>query len=123
MNSAKAIDKTALVNLYNIGGQDFLWKMIDNFVAQSPMRIQSTRNNLEIGDLKAIHLIAHSLKASAANLGAVRVQEIAEKLEEMASVGLREHIGEALEKLEIVLAEAIVSLKAEKELWGQEPLP
>ena len=123
MNSAKAIDKTALVNLYNIGGQDFLWKMIDNFVAQSPMRIQSTRNNLEIGDLKAIHLIAHSLKASAANLGAVRVQEIAEKLEEMASVGLREHIGEALEKLEVVLAEAIVSLKAEKELWGQEPLP
>ena len=123
MNSAKAIDKTALVNLYNIGGQDFLWKMIDNFVAQSPMRIQSTRNNLEIGDLKAIHLIAHSLKASAANLGAVKVQEIAEKLEEMASVGLREHIGEALEKLEVVLAEAIVSLKAEKELWGQEPLP
>ena len=121
MNSAKAIDKTALINLYNIGGQDFLWKMIDNFVAQSPGRTQSTRNSLEIGDLKAIHLIAHSLKASAANLGAVKVQEVAEKLEEMASVGLREHIGEALEKLEVVLAEALVSLKAEKEVWGQEP--
>jgi hypothetical protein len=38
----------------------------------------------------------------------------------MASIGLREHIGEALGMLEKVLTEAILSLQAERELWGQE---
>jgi HPt (histidine-containing phosphotransfer) domain-containing protein len=118
MKSVKSLDKTALVNLYNIGGKDFLLKMIDNFIAQSPNRIKSAQASLAAADLKAIHLIAHSLKASAANIGAAKVQDLAEKLEEMASVGLREHIGEALERLDGMLAEAINSLKSERELWG-----
>ena len=120
MKSVKTIDKTALVNLYNIGGKDFLLRMIDNFIAQAPKRIQSARKNLEGGDLKAIHLIAHSLKASSANLGAAKVQETAERLEEMASIGLRDHIGEAVDVLEKILVEAIGSLQAERDLWGQE---
>ncbi|MDB5106813.1 MAG: hypothetical protein JWP91_4502 [Fibrobacteres bacterium] len=120
MMSVKTIDKTALVNLYNIGGKDFLLRMIDNFVAQAPKRIESARKGLETGDLKSIHLIAHSLKASAANLGAAKVQEIAERIEEMASIGLKEHIGEGLSMLDKVLAEAIQCLQAERELWGQE---
>ena len=120
MKAAKAIDKSALVNLYNIGGKDFLLRMIDNFMAQAPKRVESARASLEKSDLKAIHLIAHSLKASAANLGASKVQETAERLEEMASIGLKEHIGEALGILEAILNEAIKSLKAERDLWGQE---
>ncbi|MDB5048152.1 MAG: barA [Fibrobacteres bacterium] len=120
MKSVKTIDKTALVNLYNIGGKDFLLRMIDNFISQAPKRIQTARKSLETSDLKSIHLICHSLKASSANLGAAKVQEISERLEEMASIGLREHIGEALDMLEKVLIEAILSLQAERELWGQE---
>ncbi|HKP96922.1 MAG TPA: Hpt domain-containing protein [Fibrobacteria bacterium] len=120
MKSVKTIDKTALVNLYNIGGKDFLLRMIDNFIAQAPKRIQTARKSLEMSDLKSVHLICHSLKASSANLGAAKVQEISERLEEMASIGLREHIGEALDMLEKVLAEAIQTLQAERELWGQE---
>ncbi len=120
MKSVKTIDKSALVNLYNIGGKDFLLRMIDNFMAQAPKRIESARASLQIPDLKAIHLIAHSLKASAANLGATKVQETAERLEEMASIGLKEHIGEALGILETILEEAIKSLRAERDLWGQE---
>lgn len=120
MKSVKTIDKSALVNLYNIGGKDFLLRMIDNFIAQSPKRVESARANLKGPDLKAIHLIAHSLKASAGNLGASKVQETAERLEEMASIGLKEHLGEALGILEEVLNEAIGCLKAERDLWGQE---
>jgi HPt (histidine-containing phosphotransfer) domain-containing protein len=120
MKSVKTIDKTALVNLYNIGGKDFLLKMIDNYLLQSPKRIQTARASLETGDLKSIHLICHSLKASSANLGASKVQETAERIEEMASIGLRDHIGEALNILEQVLLEALQSLQAERELWGQE---
>lgn len=121
MKSVKSLDKTALVNLYNIGGKDFLLRMIDNYLAQSPNRIVSARKNLSSGDLKAVHLIAHSLKASSANLGASKVQELAEKLEEMASIGLREHIAEALVKLDEVLAEANECLKTERSLWDLEP--
>jgi HPt (histidine-containing phosphotransfer) domain-containing protein len=120
MKSVKAVDKSALVNLYNIGGKEFLLRMMDNFMAQAPKRIESMRTSLQSSDLKAIHLIAHSLKASAANLGAAKVQETAERLEEMASIGLKEHIGEALGILQTVLDEAILHLQAERDLWGQE---
>lgn len=120
MKSVKAVDKSALVNLYNIGGKEFLLRMMDNFMVQAPKRIESMRASLQSSDLKAIHLIAHSLKASAANLGAAKVQETAERLEEMASIGLKEHIGEALGILQTVLDEAILHLQAERDLWGQE---
>ncbi len=120
MKTVKTIDKAALVNLYNIGGKEFLLKMIDNFISQAPTRVQSARKNLEGSDLKAIHLIAHSLKASAANLGATKVHELAERLEEMSSIGLKEHIGEGLDRLDTVLMEAIQSLQAERALWGTE---
>lgn len=116
MKSVKAIDKAALVNLYNIGGKDFLHKMMDNFMSQAPVRVQSARTNLATSDLKSIHLIAHSLKASAANIGAVKVLEVAERVEEMASIGLIDHIGEALDILDKVLEEALVSLRTEREL-------
>jgi HPt (histidine-containing phosphotransfer) domain-containing protein len=121
MKSVKSLDKTALVNLYNIGGKDFLLRMIDNYLAQSPARLQSARKNLASGDLKSLHLIAHSLKASSANLGAAKVQELAEKLEEMASIGLREHIPETLDRLDETLAEANQCLKSERSLWDLEP--
>lgn len=121
MKSVKSLDKTALVNLYNIGGKDFLLRMIDNYLTQSPQRIQNARKNLASGDLKALHLIAHSLKASSANLGAAKVQDMAEKLEEMASIGLKEHIPDTIEKLEEVLTEANQCLKSERSLWDLEP--
>jgi HPt (histidine-containing phosphotransfer) domain-containing protein len=123
MMSVKSLDKTALVNLYNIGGKDFLLRMIDNFLAQGPVRLENVRKNYASGDIKAIHLIAHSLKASSANLGAAKVQELAEKLEEMASIGLREHIPETLTKLEETLAEANQCLRSERSLWDLEPPP
>lgn len=121
MKSVRSLDKTALVNLYNIGGKDFLLRMIDNFLAQTPTRLQSARKNLAAGDLKALHLIAHSLKASSANLGAAKVQDMAEKVEEMASIGMREQIPQALEKLEEMLAEASQCLRSERSLWDLEP--
>lgn len=121
MMSVKSLDKTALVNLYNIGGKDFLLKMIDNYLAQSPARLESARRNYASGDLKAVHLIAHSLKASSANLGASRVQDLAEKLEEMASIGLREQIPDTLDKLESMVSEANQCLRSERSLWDLDP--
>lgn len=123
MKTVKSLDKTALVNLYNIGGKDFLLRMIDNFLAQSPTRLESARKNLASGDFKALHLIAHSLKASSANLGASKVQGLAEKIEEMASGGIREEIPKALDKLTEVLEEATACLKSERSLWDLEPPP
>jgi hypothetical protein len=38
----------------------------------------------------------------------------------MASIGLKDHIGEAVNILETILEEAIRSLQAERDLWGQE---
>jgi HPt (histidine-containing phosphotransfer) domain-containing protein len=120
MKSVKPLDKTALVNLYNIGGKDFLLKMIDGFLLKAPERLQSARTNLGSGDVKSIHLIAHSLKASCANLGAVKVHEVAERLEEASILGLKDNISDILDKLEESLSEALQSLQSERGLWDLE---
>lgn len=118
----QTLDKSALVNLYNIGGKDFLLRMIDNFLANTPARIQAARGHLQRRDWKAVHLVAHSLKASAANVGTVQVRELSERVEEMASLGLERDLDEALTVLEAVLLDALRTLQNERNHWGESEL-
>jgi len=115
----QTLDKSALVNLYNIGGKDFLLRMIDNFLNNTPLRVQAAKDSLKRRDWKAVHLVAHSLKASAANVGTTQVRELSERIEEMASLELDRDLGEAINLLEDVLLDALRSLRGERDQWGE----
>ena len=117
LRPVKSLDKSALVNLYNIGEKEFLLRMIDSFLLNTPTRVKTARGHLERKDWKSVHLIAHSLRASAANIGTVAVREMAEQLEEMASLGMEDDLLHGLERLEVVLVDAIRSLKQERDQW------
>jgi HPt (histidine-containing phosphotransfer) domain-containing protein len=115
----QTLDKSALVNLYNIGGKDFLLRMIDNFLANTPARILAARGHLQKKDWKAVHLVAHSLKASAANVGTTQVRELSERIEEMACLGLDRDLEEAITLLDSVLIDALHTLRQERNHWGE----
>jgi CheY-like chemotaxis protein len=62
-------------------------RAIDNFVGAAPGNVEDLRAAITLGDAQALRSAAHRLKGSAANLGAVRVAELALELEQRAHEG------------------------------------
>ena len=87
MAEEEAIEGAALDRLLRIGGQEFLLEMIDLFLENAPQRIRAARDAVEAGDADGVYRAAHSLKSTAANLGARPLQRLAERLESRAAEG------------------------------------
>ncbi len=80
------------------------------------MRIEAARLQAKRHDLRALHLVAHSLKASAANVGVDRFRELVERLEE-ACLEQPDTIEEFIGLLEPSLHEAASRLRGERVEW------
>ncbi len=113
----KALDGKALVNLYNIGGKDLVLRMIDGFLANTPERLSAAKISLDALDARKIHLIFHSLKASAANLGTDRLRSLCEAMELMALEGRLQGIPDLFPALEDAYREAAAKLERERDAW------
>ena len=78
------IDPQAIENLraLNPGDNDeFLREITGIFLEDTPHRIAEINQSLAAGDVQKFTRAAHSIKGSAANLGAAALRAIAEKLE------------------------------------------
>lgn len=81
------IDPQAVENLraLNPGDNDaFLREIAAIFVEDTPMRIAELDQSLLAGDVSKFIRAAHSIKGSSANLGALGLRAVAEKLEHQA---------------------------------------
>ena len=114
--TSKALNKAALINLYNIGGKELVLRMIDRFIESAPERVSAARLQANRNDLRSLHLIAHSLKASAANVGADRFRDLVERLEE-ACLERPDAVEGVVEDLESRLGEASEHLRGERAQW------
>ncbi|HSY58057.1 MAG TPA: response regulator [Terriglobales bacterium] len=88
------------------GDRDLLDEIVRIFADECPKTMIEIRNAIRAADLPFLERAAHTLKGSAANLGAIDVMESATKLEEYARIadlsGARiqfQSLGGALEKL------------------------
>jgi HPt (histidine-containing phosphotransfer) domain-containing protein len=81
----QVLDPAALDRLDRIGGQEFVIEMIDLFLDHSPRRLAAARAALTAGDYSTLYRSAHSLKSTAANLGALALQSVAERVEALAA--------------------------------------
>ena len=79
------LEAAALDRLLRIGGQEFVVEMIELFLENAPERLRAARAAHEQSDHQALYRAAHSLKSTAANLGARRLQHAAERTEARAS--------------------------------------
>lgn len=90
------LDPKAMERLKEWGGDGLPKKMIEIFLETTPERMDQIREGLDTESHREAELGAHSLKSSAGNVGAVRLQEAARKAEELASDedldGLRAHV-------------------------------
>jgi HPt (histidine-containing phosphotransfer) domain-containing protein len=84
MPDPNVIDPAAIENLraLNPGDNDeFLREIAGIFLEDTPVRIAELDQSLAAGDVPKFTRAAHSIKGSSANLGAVSLRAVAEKLE------------------------------------------
>ena len=98
MTDTVVIDMKALERLHEWGGKRLVAQMIDLFLSQAPERLRGLREGLSNGDVDVVERSAHSLKSTAANLGATTLSRLAEDAERAASernlTGVREFVPE-----------------------------
>ncbi|MBI5768833.1 MAG: Hpt domain-containing protein [Verrucomicrobia bacterium] len=84
MSDLLVIDPQAIENLraLNPGDNDeFLREIIGIFLEDTPQRVAELEQSLRAGDVPKFTRAAHSIKGSSANLGAMALRGVAEKLE------------------------------------------
>ena len=101
MPDSPVIDPEAVERLRKWGGEDLAIRMIEIFLGHTPERIQQIQEGIDKRDARGAETGAHSLKSSAGNLGAARLQSLcqaAEMLAEAKEFGAMEGIMEELER-------------------------
>ena len=114
---ANVIDPKAQARLQEWGGPELLVQVIRLFLENAPKRLEQVRKGIADGSLKDAERGVHSLKSSAANVGAARVSRLAAAMEDLVAGGdgaalarnlpnLEAEFAAARERLAITLASA-----------------
>ncbi len=119
MNDAECIDPAALERLRQLGQDKFFIEMIDLYLDWSGKKLDQARKGEQAGDLNAIEQAAHSLKSSAANIGALQVRALAERIENLARAGQMDAVIPLLRELDTAAAQAVLRLTEIR----KQPLP
>jgi histidine phosphotransfer protein HptB len=113
MAEPSVIDPQAIENLRALNPDDndeFLREIAGIFLEDTPQRIAELDDSLAAGDVTKFMRAAHSIKGSSANLGAMALRAVAEKLEhESRTQGLAQ-VSEFLAQLKVEFARAQAEL-------------
>lgn len=109
----EGLEPAALDRLFRVGGHEFVIEMIDLFLAHAPQRIETAIDAVAAGDHVTVHRSAHSLKSTAANIGALRLQAIAAQVEAEAGAGAA-GLESAVERMRECFEQLRASLVAER---------
>jgi CheY-like chemotaxis protein len=102
---ADAVDAGALASLraMDAGDDGFMTKIIELFLADSTERIEALKAAAQTRDGPALKSIAHALKGSCGHFGATRLAALCRKMEQ---IGLQDPVGDPVEVLRDLEAEA-----------------
>jgi HPt (histidine-containing phosphotransfer) domain-containing protein len=106
----------AFERLRRIGGATLLRQMIELFLEYGPDRTDALVDGVMAGDAAQVERAAHTLKSTAGNLGAVRLQHAAQAVETAAAQG--EVAGELTERLLAEYEESTTALRRVLEELG-----
>lgn len=105
------INPESLSRLEEWGGPKLVKEMIRLFLQNGPARMDQIRTVVENDDLDQPERGSHSLKSSAANIGAEHVRRIADEIEIAASNAELARVRELLPGLEDAFSQATTELK------------
>ncbi len=105
------IDPAALERLEEWGGPGLSKEIVQLFLDHGPVRMDQIRGAMDGEDLEAPERGAHSLKSSAANVGAHHVHSVASEVELAASGGDLQRVRELIPNLEEAYTQATRELE------------
>ena len=105
MTDFAGVDETVLTRLSKAVGADVTQEIIDLFREHTPPRIEAAREGLRSGVLDEVARAMHSLKSSAAMIGASRVEEIAIRVEKTATEQQADTLASQLDDLDSAVAQ------------------
>jgi HPt (histidine-containing phosphotransfer) domain-containing protein len=108
------LDQSMLDRLHEWGGAELRGKMVDLFFENGRERVAGVKEGLASGDLELAERSAHSLKSSAATLGAARVRSVAGRIEELLEQGNAPAATALLDELNHRFEEALGALGSMK---------
>jgi signal transduction histidine kinase/DNA-binding response OmpR family regulator len=109
------IDETVLEDIRQMSGEQansLIGNIVELYLQKSPALIDDIHHGVRQGDAEQLFRAAHALKSSSANIGAVRVSEVARQLEKLGRENLLEHVHPHLDVLIQNYEQASVMLKA-----------
>ena len=121
MNETSAFNPAAIERLCKLGGQKFALEMISLFGSYGGQKITEARQAQQAGNLAGLAAAAHPLKSSAGNVGAIRVQELAARIEQSAGAQEAGLANTTLGELEAAFAEAMAFLELERKKLANSP--
>jgi CheY-like chemotaxis protein len=112
------LDHSVIESLRELGDPDLLAELVELFVDEAPLRLAALREGVESEDAGDIERVARTLKGSCGNMGARRMAEICEELQELGKSGYLARAPELLGRLEAEFRRVRPALEAEiKESW------
>lgn len=115
MTDRPVVERSAIDRLKEWGGDELPAKLIDIFLTHTPERMRQIREGVESKESRTSEAGAHSLKSSAGNVGASRLQRMAERAEAKAEAGDLEGVRDLLPGLEEAYDEARTELQRIRE--------
>jgi len=112
MTDSDTLRPEALDRLREWGGEKLLGQMVRLFLENSGTRMDQIRTGVADSDPAEAEKGSHSLKSSAANLGAGRVQTLCAQIEDAATQNDLNTIAGLLPELETSYAAVIAQLEA-----------
>lgn len=108
------IDLAALANLRTIGGGDaaFVAEIVQMFREDTPPRLEELDACVASGQADRLAKVAHSLKGSASNFGAVPLRALLEQLEAIAKGGDLARAPDSIAALRTEYARVLAALDA-----------
>ncbi|HJP99029.1 MAG TPA: ATP-binding protein [Rhodanobacteraceae bacterium] len=104
------LDTATLVDLEDIMG-DELSTLVDTYLRDGDVRLRNLREAADRGDSTEVGKLAHSLKSSSANLGAMPLANRARQVEEAARNGTLANPSNSVAALEKLYANAAAALR------------
>jgi diguanylate cyclase (GGDEF)-like protein len=113
-STEKVIDTDVLQELKSLSettGRDILGKSVRFFLRQTPEDVAALRLAVSQADLETLGTLAHSLKSSSANLGAMSFSKYCNQIEDLAREGNTEKASAQLQAVEALLPRLLYELR------------
>ncbi|MGC1245841.1 MAG: response regulator [Spirulinaceae cyanobacterium] len=114
--SVKPLDEqvlTSLKTLFNTGEENSFQEMLDSYLEDAPLRIESIRSALATSNLLTLRESAHALKSLSLTVGAIPLGRIAGEIEMIGRIGTTTGVDKLLERLQVEYKRVVDALQRE----------